>query len=214
MGPVIGVGGVFTAGMNFQYGGENQFMDHINPNGSSFLIFSDQNDYYDCGIAYDAGIYRTVGTSFELGALYDGFGVSTKAALLDSIMHFFGIPTGIEEEPGATGLNAIVGFRAYPNPSFGRILIKFQISNINPPRSMADQMNDQVQVSLNIYDAVGRLVKSFNHLTIQPFNQITWSGTDEIGRDVPAAIYFVQLVVDPVGEANGEKWTEKVILLR
>jgi flagellar hook assembly protein FlgD len=58
-----------------------------------------------------------------------------------------------------------------------------------------------------IFDAAGRLVKSFNHLTLQPFNQITWHGTDDNNRALPSGVYLVML------EANGEKITEKVVLL-
>jgi len=62
---------------------------------------------------------------------------------------------------------------------------------------------------LKIYDASGRLVKLFNHLTaIQPVNQVVWNGSDDMGRSVPAGVYFVRL------EVNGEKKTEKAILLR
>jgi hypothetical protein len=202
MGPVIGANNTFTAGMLFQYGGENQFMDHINPTGSSFLILSDQNNSYNCGVAYNAGSYRTVGTSFELGALIDGSGVSTKAALLDSIMHFFGIHTGIQEEANGSALNAIVDFRAYPNPSTKNLTIMFQISNSKY------QINPKSRFSIKIYDAAGRLIKQFNHLTVQPFNRITWSGTDEIGRTVPAGVYFIHL------NAGDKNRMQKVVIVR
>jgi hypothetical protein len=57
-------------------------------------------------------------------------------------------------------------------------------------------------------------VKQFNRLSatqyggIQPFNQIIWSGTDQNGRQVPAGVYFIQLVVDKT------KSVSKVVLLK
>jgi flagellar hook assembly protein FlgD len=50
-------------------------------------------------------------------------------------------------------------------------------------------------MSLQIHDLAGRLVKSFpfNHLTIQPFNQMTWDGRDDHGKSVPKGIYFCKL---------------------
>jgi len=36
----------------------------------------------------------------------------------------------------------------------------------------------------------------------------TWFGGDDVGKKLPAGVYLVQL------EANGEKTTEKVILLK
>ncbi len=91
LGPVVGESDAFTNGMNFTYGGENVWVDHINPTGTGFLIFHDGDDAYNCGVANKAGMYRTVGTSFELGLLNDGTAPSTRAVLLDSIMDFFGI---------------------------------------------------------------------------------------------------------------------------
>jgi len=46
--------------------------------------------------------------------------------------------------------------------------------------------------SLTIFDVTGRMVKSFNHLAIQPFNQISWSGDDDFGRRSPGGVYFVK----------------------
>ncbi len=89
-----------------------------------------------------------------------------------------------------------------PNPSFGRTVIKYQIPNVKL------QMNTKDQIALKIFDASGRLVKAFNHLTVEPFNQITWSGTDQNGRQVPAGVYFIQLVVDKT------KSVSKVVLLK
>ncbi|OQX50746.1 MAG: hypothetical protein B5M53_11830 [Candidatus Cloacimonas sp. 4484_209] len=78
--------------MSFSYSGENNWIDHISPMGSGFLIFENSSPAYDCGVANDAGTYRTVGTSFEFGGLTNGSPPST-------IMHFFGIFVGAEEKP-------------------------------------------------------------------------------------------------------------------
>jgi hypothetical protein len=97
LGPVVGESGVFTNTMNFTgYTGENNYIDHINGTGTGFVIFHDGNNSYNCAVANDADTYRTVGTSFELGLLTDATPPSTREALLDSIMVFFGI--GSEEQ--------------------------------------------------------------------------------------------------------------------
>jgi hypothetical protein len=90
LGPLAGQTGTFTNGMYFEYSGENWYMDNIQPTGNGYAIFQDQDDNYYCAVAHDAGTYRTVGTDFELGLLNDATPPSTRAALLDSIMHFFG----------------------------------------------------------------------------------------------------------------------------
>ncbi len=84
----------------------------------------------------------------------------------------------------------------YPNPFRNHLFIKSEIRN---PKSA---------ILLRIYDVSGRLVKSFNHLTIQPFNQVVWDGSDDSGRMLPAGVYFIRL------EAGDFRQIEKVILLR
>ena len=46
LGPVVGESNAFTTGMSFAYGGENSWIDHINPSGSGFLIFHDGDEAF------------------------------------------------------------------------------------------------------------------------------------------------------------------------
>ncbi|MGQ9702048.1 MAG: C25 family cysteine peptidase [bacterium] len=205
LGPVSGIPGTFTNSMFFNYTGENDWIDHINPaSPGSFLIFRDADNYYNCGVAYDAGTYRTVGTSFELGMLVDDIPPSTRAALLDSIMHFFGFSHGITEKDKITIQKSEISLQIYPNPFRNNLVIKFQLPILN-------QVQDKSQtelISIKIYDVSGRLVKQFNHLTIQPFNRLVWCGDDNSGRKLPAGIYFIKL------DHNGIKKVEKAVLLK
>jgi len=54
------------------------------------------------------------------------------------------------------------------------------------------------------------LVKSFELPTTYSVlpTDVIWDGSDDIGRRVPAGVYFVRF------EVSGEKKTEKAILLR
>ncbi len=62
--------------------------------------------------------------------------------------------------------------------------------------------------ALKIYDATGRLIKQWDYETIRQSDKITWDGSDDSGRKLPAGIYFVQV------ETEGHKMTKKAILLR
>ncbi|MBN2620954.1 T9SS type A sorting domain-containing protein [candidate division WOR-3 bacterium] len=64
--------------------------------------------------------------------------------------------------------------------------------------------------SIDIYDASGRLVKQLHLQGIdqRPSIDVTWDGTDQMHRDVPAGVYFLQLVTDC------ETITRKAILIR
>lgn len=194
MGPVVGQDSTFTIGMNFAYGGENNYMDHISPTGTGFLVFHDSDNSYDCGVANDMSTYQTVGTSFELGGLVDASGVSTRAALLDSIMHFFGIIIVGIEEVGPTSIPADGRLMVYPSISKGSVNISYAIVSPEP------------DAAINIYDATGRLVKPFNHLTNHQ-STINWDCRDKSGTRLANGVYFVYL------EASDYRAVKKIILV-
>ena len=52
-------------------------------------------------------------------------------------------------------------------------------------------IQDSKTSQVKIYDVTGRLVKLFDHLRIQPFNQVLWYGNDDLNRKVSAGVYFV-----------------------
>jgi hypothetical protein len=180
LGPVIGEEDAFTLGMSFNYGGENSWIDHINPIGTGFLIFHDGDQLYNCGVANDPGTYKTVGTSFELGNLIDGTGVSTRAVLLDEIMNFFGIATGVEERTIAEVLSSTT--EIFPNPVAHVLTIKWRLPG-----------DDHVNV--RIFDAAGRLVRQFPSIYCagSTNHTVTWDRTDNRGMRVPRGIYFIRL---------------------
>lgn len=204
LGPVAGQSGTFTNQMDFVYAGENSFMDHISPGGTgAFLIFKDGDSLWDCGVARDAGTFKTVGTSFELGSLVDASGVSTRRALVDSIMKFFGIALVTSEETG--GRHVVPMFlKAAPNPFHGRVNINFSIAH------SATLSGGAKSIALQIYDIAGRLTKSFSFpsaLSPMP-SALIWDGSDQSGRSVPAGIYFIRL------EAGDSRQVEKIILVK
>lgn len=195
-GPVAGQNNTFTTGMNFNYSGENAWIDHISPTATGFLIFYDTDNAYDCAVANDAGTYRTVGSSFELGGLVDGSGVSTRAALLDSIMNFFGIFVVGTEENTRSHVSALT-LQTYPNPFRDRIEIQYTLpSNTN-------------QANFKIFDAAGRLVKNFETSGTQSLipTTITWNGKDINGKQVASGVYFIHM------EAENQRIVEKIILV-
>ncbi len=193
---VIGIAGTFTQSMDFNYSGETSSIDWVIPDTNGIAIFKNRPNNRGCGVAAN---HKTVGVSFEFGGLVDSLPPSTKLALLDSIMRYFDInPSGNIEEQ--TELQLIKGktLEVYPNPFQNATNIEFAIRN------------PQSAISLKVYDATGRLVKDLTQLLNYqlPNNQVVWSGTDDLGRKVPAGVYFVQF------EAGNAKQIEKVVLLR
>jgi PKD repeat protein len=91
LGSIAGQSGTFTNGMNFFYGGDNTYIDRITYDVTSFNIFKNQSPSYYTAVANDAGIYRTIGSSFEFGGLIEGTFPSTKNNLMAEYLGFFGI---------------------------------------------------------------------------------------------------------------------------
>ncbi|MEO0162716.1 MAG: T9SS type A sorting domain-containing protein [candidate division WOR-3 bacterium] len=87
-------------------------------------------------------------------------------------------------ETGRQGDGETRRLEVYPNPFRNRLDIRYQIGDKGQ------------KISLKIYDVTGRLVKSFNHLTIRPFNHVVWDGKDDFGRRLPAGVYFCRLEID------------------
>ncbi|MCD4695419.1 MAG: hypothetical protein K8S16_04180 [Bacteroidales bacterium] len=91
MSVVAGQPSTFTEGMSFNYGGDNSWMDHLEPIGPSILILENQSPVYGTAIAYDGGTYKTIGAAHEFGGLTDGSSPSTKEELMTAYLDFFGL---------------------------------------------------------------------------------------------------------------------------
>jgi len=126
--------------------------------------------------------------------------------------------TGIEENLKSPALisGRNPNLEVYPNPFRNVTGIKFQIPNqkvVNSQYSVVSNngvaSSQKSVVSIKIYDATGRLVKSFSLTTDYcVLATIVWDGTDDLGRRLPSGVYFVRLATD------GFKRIEKAILLR
>jgi len=140
-------------------------------------------------LAYDAGTYKTVGTSFEFMGLVDGTPPSTKSALMDSIMHFFGIPKSVSVEEKRIFDAVFVDIN--PNPFISRATIKYIIPETQ-------------RVTLGIYDITGRMVKK---LVDKEVKQGSYT-LDFENNEMSTGIYFIRLCV------GNYVATEKLILVK
>ncbi|MEO0166165.1 MAG: T9SS type A sorting domain-containing protein [candidate division WOR-3 bacterium] len=88
---------------------------------------------------------------------------------------------------------------AFPNPFSQETSIKLQITDNNQ------------KISLKVYDATGRVVKTFNKIRNKSdtsAHSLLWSGFDDNGKQLPAGIHFVEL------KSGNQSMTEKVIKLK
>ncbi|MBE0640476.1 MAG: hypothetical protein IH599_00470, partial [Bacteroidales bacterium] len=83
--------GAFTSGMSFVYSGEENWIDRLSPVGNAFSIFQNSSPTYEAAIAYDAGTWRTIGSSFEFSGLSNASPPSTRNMLMGAYLDFFGL---------------------------------------------------------------------------------------------------------------------------
>ncbi|HEX7319478.1 MAG TPA: T9SS type A sorting domain-containing protein [bacterium] len=111
---------------------------------------------------------------------------------------------GVEEGSGMPASGRVLRLNAYPNPCRERIEIKWTIPRTNEHLANKDDRK------LMIYDITGRVVKDLSRLLAPNNNlyQTTWDMTDDVGRRLPAGVYFVRL------EIPGKELVEKVVLIK
>ena len=109
---------------------------------------------------------------------------------------FITVPLGITAEGDASILpKSTKLFNNYPNPFNSITTIKFQLSN-------------QGQVSLNIYDSAGLLVKRLiNETRTAGEYEVQWDGTNDLNRTVASGAYFFQIKTD-----NYQRVTKAILL--
>ncbi|MCD4694678.1 MAG: PKD domain-containing protein [Bacteroidales bacterium] len=96
LGTVLGQSDTFTEGMTFNYSGDNNYIDHIDPSGSAFAILNNQSPSYGTAVANDAGSYKTIASSHEFGGLDDGASPSTKEELMAAYLEFFDFTNSLQ----------------------------------------------------------------------------------------------------------------------
>jgi hypothetical protein len=86
---ITGADGTFTQGMNYDYIGANILLDHIEPESGSeaFTIFTNISPIFDCAVAFEESVYKTIGSSFEFGGLANV--PNTKLELMEKYLNFF-----------------------------------------------------------------------------------------------------------------------------
>ncbi|MCK4940462.1 T9SS type A sorting domain-containing protein, partial [candidate division WOR-3 bacterium] len=175
----------------FTYAGENNYMDRILPVSPAFSLFT--NGGYDRTVAYDEGTYKTIGSSFELGGLVDGTFPSTKDNLIEEILGFLDITTGIEEYEKPTSVLGRIS--AFPNPATDHL-------------SLSTTLRKTMQVSIDFYNVLGQRVKRLVHSTLPPGeHEFEWNFHDEKNRRLAPGTYFYRV------NLGDEVLTGKVLLI-
>lgn len=97
------------------------------------------------------------------------------------------------EAPDGTGPPRVYSLAPPPNPAHGTLVVRYQLPSVSPVR-------------LDIYDAVGRLIRTVVDDTIDAGHHVArWDGRDDAGRWTPSGLYFLRL------RAGAYAATEKIV---
>lgn len=171
--------------MSFNYGGENAFMDELQPAPWAEAFFRNPVDNRYHAVSCQDGTRRTIACSFEFGGLGDAAEPSTKLDLLRRYAQFFGLPILSGAPNGEGELTARPARTALlpndANPFNGRTEIRFDLATSGHLR-------------LSIYDLRGRLIR---RLVDDPMeagcHRLCWDGRNEAGLNTSAGVYFLWL---------------------
>lgn len=182
--------------LDYNYaGGENSHysIDRLIANSASLVYRSE--DEYSRMFSYDAVTYKTVASSFIIGALVDRDSLNIKTYLLAEIINFFlGVSpiTSVKEPPSATNFNTV----CYPNPFTDLVVIEFEIA-------------ERSQVQVKILDEMGRPVATIASCEFTAgVYQIKWDGTNNSGIRVENGVYFYRIAT------TGKTETGKILFVK
>jgi hypothetical protein len=187
---VAGQPGTFTEDMTFAYSGDNSYIDHLEPVPPAQTLFMSTSPAYGVAIYFDAGTYRTIGTSFEFGGLQDG--LLNKDDLMIKMLEFFNIQ-GIWTDVRENDLSSNVTVESYPNPFREETVIRFE-------------NRKECRITLEVYNVNGQLVnRLFDAEAGAGSHEIGWNGNNSSGSRVAEGIYFYRL------QAGSEMVTGKLV---
>ena len=95
-----------------------------------------------------------------------------------------------------------------PNPFSKLTIVNFSIEHPDRIENSPYGTGSTERTELNIYDASGRLVKSFRTTPYALRNTLSWDGRDDQNRMLGSGVYFVKLQI------GGDSTTEKLLLVR
>ncbi len=149
-------------------------------------------DDTELGTFVDDGADQYGMGKFGMWSFQNNYGI---AGYFDNIKVMTNEPAIVEEE--TTSLPS--AFRLlgnYPNPFNARTTINFEV-------------NRAVDVTLDIYNIHGQLVRSMLRSYLEPKRySVVWSGTDDEGEAVPTGVYIYRL------SDSAHKISDKMILLK
>jgi hypothetical protein len=151
------------------------------------------------------------GTNGQMLITYCGWtdSINTHPANAMRTWAVFYPSTGIKEDAELGIEDTHFDLTVHPNPFSRYTNIRFMIHDPRYTEGELHNANFEMRKpTLEIYDAAGRLVKSFRIMPYALRSSLSWDGRDDQNRILGSGVYFVELRV------NDYRTSEKVLLVR
>lgn len=180
---LTGTEGSFTEGMDFANIGPFPYSQfYLLPQFQSFSLFGDNG--YCVGVANDAGVYKTIGSIFEITSMQGNNDESTQAKLIRKYLEFFGVK---QDVIGITEwlANEAGSVQVFPNPTFEAVNLSFNLDSSS-------------SVSTSIFDLNGSLIAklSDNKIYTPGIQTFTWNLCTFSGKKVSPGLYICRIFTE------------------
>jgi len=149
-------------------------------------VFNPATGIWEADSELNVGRYQ-FGATYVNGKIYAIGGRDENAQSIGTV-EILDIGVGVNEDSYSEILNACIICDIHPNPFRSETKIRYGIG---------DMGYEGQNVTLQIYDATGRLVKSFSRQLSAIGYQLSvkWDGRDDSNRRLPSGAYFVKSTI-------------------
>jgi hypothetical protein len=186
------------------------WIDWTEATGNGLDVFFAANQGFGTGVSNDAGTFKTAMLPFMLTWIVDSLAVDDSTYtyvvgedvtnLTQNILNFFGTSQGeladtkVEKRDGLPRDYSIS--QNYPNP-------------FNPETSISFTLPNDMNVELDIYNAVGQKIKTLVNTRISSGSHVAvWDGRNNLGQKVSTGVYFYKI------SAGDFSQTKKMVMIK
>jgi hypothetical protein len=170
---------------NLESGYDYGYIEISTDGGGTWNSLSTFNGTSGNWVQYSTSLDYPVGTLVNIRfRLYTDYSVTYEGWYVDEIRVYDA--TGVSEYSSLMTSEATTFFGVQPNPFKHHSQVSYQLARAG-------------RVSLNVYDVSGRLVRSLSdgsEVREPGYYTVGWDSRDDMGRQVPAGVYFVRFSAD------------------
>jgi len=178
---LTGAQGSFVDGNNFLNTGYMISMYYLLPVGSAFTLFHDEG--YECTIANDAGVYKTIGSLFAFSGMNNANDSSSQSILMKKYLDFFNIKRNSVGKNDPQSVTQYGNIEVYPNPASEKVYFTFMTE-------------EKPAVKVSIFNINGSLINELSAKSIDTtgFYSAEWNLCNLAGQRVPPGLYLCRIL--------------------